>query len=124
MADYSEFLKIDGVVMPIPSTYKVEIEDLSSEATGRTLDGIMHKDVVATKASIECSWKKLSWVDAAKLLGAIDGKSQIRLSYVDPRVPNSILTGNFYVGKRSTPVLNLNDSERTWSDISFTFIQI
>ena len=122
--DYSTFLKVDGVTMPIPTTYKFDIEDLSSEATGRTLDGIMHKDVVSTKAYIECSWKKASWQDAATLLNAIDGKTQIVLNYVDPRVPNQILQGDFYVGKRGGVALNLKDSQRTWQDISFTFIQI
>ena len=122
--DYSTFLKVDGTVLPIPSDYKFEIEDLSSEATGRTLDGIMHKDVVSTKAYIECTWKKASWEDASTLLNAIDGKTQVRLTYVDPRVPNQILQGNFYVGKRGGTALNLNDQDRTWEDISFTFIQI
>lgn len=122
--DYSRFLKVDGIALPIPSTYNFDIEDLSSAATGRTLDGIMHKDVVSTKAYIECSWKKLSWDDAATILNAVDGKPQFVLDYVDPRVPNQILRGDFYVGKRGGVALNLNDANRTWQDISFTFIQI
>lgn len=122
--DYSRFLKVDGIALPIPSTYKFDMEDLSSAATGRTLDGIMHKDVVSTKAYIECSWKKLSWEDAATVLNAIDGKPQFVLDYVDPRVPNQILRNDFYVGKRGGVALNIQDPEQAWEDISFTFIQI
>ena len=81
--------KIDGVSIPTPSSYKFNVEDLSSEATGRTLDGIMHKDVVAVKDYYECSWKKLSWTEAATLLNAIDGKQQVQFTHADPRVPNN-----------------------------------
>lgn len=122
--DFSEFLKVDGTTLPIPSAYNFDIEDLSSEATGRTLDGIMHKDVVGVKVYIQCSWKKLSWQDASTVLMSIDGKTQVTLNYVDPRVPNQILQGQFYVGKRGGVALNVNDPNRTWQDISFTFIQI
>lgn len=120
----SDFLKVDGVALPTPSTYKFSMEDLSSEATGRTLDGIMHKDVVATKDYYDCTWKKCSWEDAATILNATNGKTKVSLTYVDPRVPNRVLVNDFYIGKRSGAALNINDPNRAWSDISLTFIRI
>ena len=116
--------QIDGVVIPTPSEYSYNEEDLSSEQTGRTLDGTMHKDVVATKQYYDCKWNKLSWTDAATLLSAVAGKTQVVLTYADPKTAGSFITGNFYIGQRSAKALNLRDENNTWGDISFQFIQI
>jgi len=116
--------KINGVAIPTPSTYEYSIEDLSSEETGRTLDGVMHKDVVATKDTYTCSWKRLSWADTATLMNAIDGKTKVTFTHADPRVSNSFVTGDFYIGQRGGAALNLNDAKKTWEKITFTFIRI
>lgn len=116
--------RINGVVIPTPSTYEFDVEDLSSEETGRTLDGVMHKDVVAVKDTYTCTWNKLSWEDTAKLLNAINAKSKFDFTYVDPRKPNKWLTNKFYVGARTGAALNITDPERTWSKISFKFIRV
>ena len=115
---------VDGVALPTPDEYKPGIEDLSSEATGRTLDGQMHKDVVDIKDYYEFTWKKLSWVDAAKVFNAVDGKTEVTLTYVDPRKPFMWLSNKFYVGKRTCAALNINDPVNTWKDISLTFTRI
>lgn len=124
MAIAKKPFKIDGAIIPTPSEYTFDVEDLSSEQTGRTLDGVMHKDVVAVKDTYTCTWKKLSWQDAAKLLKAIDGKSKFTFTHADPRVPDKFITGTFYVGKRSVVAMNLRDNEHTWKDIKMTFIRI
>lgn len=116
--------KIDGNPIPTPSEYGFDIEDLSSEKSGRTLDGVMHKDVVAIKDYYTCTWKKLSWTDVAQLLLLVDGKTKVKLTYVDPRYPNRLLVNDFYVGKRSGKANNLNNPKNTWRDITFQFIRI
>lgn len=116
--------KIDGVAIPTPSTYEAGIEDLSSEQTGRTLDGVMHKDVVAVKDYYSCTWKVLSWEDIATILNAINAKPSFELTYADPRVPNRFITNTFYVGERTTPALNLADPKKTWKDLTLKFIRI
>ena len=115
---------IDGVAMPTPTEYKFGIEDLSSEKSGRTLDGVMHKDVVAVKDYYECIWKHLSWNDAATILNAVDGKRKVRLTYVDPRKPNRWPTNDFYVGKRSGSAKNIRNLKNTWGDITLQFTRI
>ena len=115
---------VDGVALPTPDEYKPGIEDLSSEATGRTLDGVMHKDVVDIKDYYEFSWKSLSWVDAATVFNAVDGKTEVTLVYADPRRPFAWLSNRFYVGKRSCAALNLNDPVHTWKDVTLTFTRI
>lgn len=116
--------KIDGYTIPTPSEYNFDIEDLSSEATGRTLDGKMHKDVVATKDYYTCTWKTLSWEDTANLLRLVDGKTKVSVTLFDPRTPGAVMVKDFYVGKRSGKANNLNNSKNTWKDVTFQFIRI
>lgn len=116
--------KIDNVTIPTPTEYGFSAEDLSSEQTGRTLDGVMHKDVVAVKDTYTCTWKKVSWANAALLLKAIDGKTKVNFTHADPRVPDTFITGKFYVGKRDCKANNLRDTENAWADVTFSFIRI
>ena len=116
--------KIDGTAIPTPSEYGFDIEDLSSEKSGRTLDGIMHKDVVAVKDIYTCTWKKLGWVETAALLRIVDGKTKVTLTYLDPRYPNELKVNKFYVGKRQGKANNLNNPTNTWKDVTFQFIRI
>lgn len=120
----SQPFKIDGVAIPTPSEYGFDIEDLSSEESGRTLDGVMHKDVIDVKDYYTCTWKSLGWEETAQLLNLVNGKTRIVLTYVDPRYPNRVLVNNFYVGKRSGKANNLNNSNNTWKDVTFQFIRI
>ena len=117
--------KIDGVTIPNPTECKYGEEDLSTQGvTGRTLDGVMHKDVVAVKDTYECTWKRLSWDNAAILLGAVKGKTKVRFTHADPIRPNTMVTGYFYVGKREATVNNLRKPSSAWKDIKMTFIEI
>lgn len=114
--------KIDGIAIPAPTDYEYSEEDVSSENTGRTLDGVMHKDVVAVKDYYPCKWGRLSWEDAATLLNAVHGKTQVLFTHVDPKVPNRYVTDTFYIGKRTCRIKNLNN--KIWSDVTMTFIKI
>jgi hypothetical protein len=125
MAIANKPFKIDGVAIPTPTEYKYSEEDLSTQAaTGRTLDGIMHKDVVAVKTTYECSWKNLSWTEAAQLLSAVRGKTKVRFTHADPTHPNEFITGYFYIGKREGLGNNLRKPANAWKDIKMTFIEI
>lgn len=115
---------VDGITLPTPDEYKPGIEDLSSDETGRTLDGTMHKDVVAVKDYYEFVWKSVSWETAAKILNAVDGKTSVQLTYADPRYPNRFLRNKFYVGKRACSANNLNDPVHTWKDLTLQFTRI
>ena len=127
MARTDRPFKVDGVSIPTPTSYKPGIEDLSSDATGRTLDGVMHKDVVAVKAYYQCTWKKLSWNDAATLINAVSGKAKVQFTHADPRYPGEWRTGWFYIGKKDLGALDLSQptsSRLNWTDINMQFTEI
>lgn len=116
--------KINGVTIPTPTEYTFEIDDLSSDQSGRTLDGVMHKDVVAVKDVYTCIWKRLSWQEASQLLALVNGKTRLTLTYYDPRRPDQPLVNDFYVGKRTGKANNLQNPRNTWRDVTFQFIRI
>jgi len=118
-------IRIDGVLVPTPSTYNFDIEDLSTEGvTGRTLDGIMHKDVVDVKDYYTVTWKHLSWEQMSLILTLVNGKEQMEVTIIDPMRPNTYVTKSFYVGKRSGKLQNLNNPVSMWADLSLQFIRI
>lgn len=123
MAISNDPFKIDGVTIPTPTDYKFSEEDLSSENTGRTLDGVMHKDVVSVKDTYACVWKKLDWETAAIIMNAVHGKTKVNFTHADPKVPNTMVTSEFYIGKRECNAINLRAPGK-WSEISMTFIRI
>lgn len=123
MIDIKPF-KIDGVTVPTPSDYDFGIEDLSSEETGRTLDGVMHKDVVDWKDYYTCTWENLSWQETANLLTLVNGKTEAMITYANPMIPDQMVTEKFYIGKRSGKAGNLRDSKHAWKKITFQLIRI
>lgn len=125
MARSDRPFKIDNTSIPTPTTYEPSIEDLSSEETGRlALTGEMTKDVIAVKDSYKCTWRRLSWADNALIMNLIDGKKKVSFTYADPRVPDTWLTNDFYVGQRTCAALDLSDTNRSWTGLSITFIRI
>ena len=53
-----EILNIDGVALPAPSAYKVQLSDLDSSGTGRTEDGVLVRERVrggVAKISASCT---------------------------------------------------------------------
>ena len=49
----------NGHVLKTPSEYSTNFADLSSEETGRSLDGTAFKDIVAQKESFDVTWWSL-----------------------------------------------------------------
>lgn len=116
--------KIDGVEIPFPSSFTVNIEDISSKDSGRILNGDAYKDIVATKVTLEMSWQVLKWEECASILNAVEGKDEMEVTYPDPRIPFVYTTKLFYVGGRKNPALSLIDGKVRWRGTAFNLIQI
>lgn len=114
---------VDGVKLPVPSRYEWAEEDISSSATGRTLDAVMHKDVVAVKRYYTLTWDALSWEDAAIITNAVSGKTKATFTFLDPRRPNQISSGMFYIGKRDGAGVNFA-SATPWTETKMQFTEI
>ncbi len=115
-------MKIQGVTIPTPSTLTWGIADLSSEESGRTLDGKSHKDIIASKVTLQCSWANLTGVQAAGLLQKVVPYAYRNVTYLDP-MNNAETTKSFYTGDKSAPVKTYALGDTVYSTVSFNFIE-
>lgn len=99
-------LRVDGKVIPDPSSMNWSIQDVSDKDTGRTMDAKMHKKLVAAKRKLELSWPAANTSDAAIILQAFDStKSEFfSVTYWDA-MDGKMETRRFYRGDANAPVL-------------------
>lgn len=114
--------KVNGTDMPCPSKCEVGYQDISASDSGRTLDGLMHKEKVGQKVKLDLEWKGVSDADASTILLAFDPE-YVDITYHDTKT-NSILTKNFYTGDRKASTYWWNDDgEFTYLSVAFNVIE-
>lgn len=114
--------KVNGTDMPCPSKCEVGYQDISAPDSGRTLDGLMHKEKVGQKVKLDLEWKGVSDADASTILLAFDPE-YVDITYHDTKT-NSILTKNFYTGDRKASTYWWNDDgEFTYLSVAFNVIE-
>lgn len=91
----------NGNTIKTPSEYDWTRPDLSSEETGRSLDGTAYKDLVAVKRTLQVTWWSLK--DSGEAFTTVNMLAMIKagifgtLSYPDPSSATNI-TKTFYTG--------------------------
>lgn len=118
-----QILKINDTILKTPADVTWSLQDLSSPDTGRTLDGVMHKDRVAQKVKLTCKWPAMSTVDASTLLKAVNASVNFQLTYFDVQ-ENANRTATFYVGDRSAPYLWIREDSKMVENVAFDFIEV
>ena len=106
-----DILVIDGVAMPTPNEYKVQLSDLDSSGTGRTEDGILVRERVrGGVAKISVSWAALSTADCARVLNATAPDSmQVQYFFGEMR------TARMYAGDRTADLKAARDGRAVWA---------
>ncbi len=95
------FFKINGTAVKTPQGCTWSLQDLSSDDSGRTLDGIMHKDIVAQKRKLVCKWSAMTWQECSVITNFMKNKGvEVSLTYPDIMAGNYI-TKVFYTGDMS-----------------------
>lgn len=115
-------LKINGIPVKDPSSFTWDLYDLSSEESGRTVDGIAHKDVIGQKRTLSCQWDNLTWDEASSLLKVVNTKIFFPVEYPDA-MSGVRETRTFYVGDRHAPVYMWTEGKRIFASVSFNFIE-
>lgn len=113
-------IKINGVQIPTPSSYRVGIMDISGNAE-RTASGLMVRDIIATKRKIELSWNYLSQEDVSKILNLVSG-AFFKVEYIDPQ-DNTVKTGIFYAGDRTVEALDYRNGRIRYQNLKFNLIE-
>ncbi len=113
-----DILTIDGVALPAPNEYKVQLSDLDSSDTGRTEDGVMMRNRVrAGIAKISASWAALSTADCAKILNATAPES-FAVSYFF----GEMRTARMYAGDRTANLKAAREGQAVW-DVEVNLIE-
>lgn len=111
---------VDGIGLS-PSTFKCTIQDISSPESGRTQDGLMHKDVVAVKRKIDLGFNG-SNPEAAKKILSCFRPTYVSVTYPDPESGLNE-TRTFYTGDKSTDIKIWTVGNKRYSSITFNIIE-
>ncbi len=112
-------IKIDGVIIPTPSTYQIGIMDLSKAE--RVASGDIVIERIATKRKIELSWRYLKKEELSTLLKRVSPVF-FSVEYLDPET-DDIKTGTFYCGDRTTQSIDYRNGVMRYKDIRFNLIE-
>jgi len=115
-------MKIQGVTYKTPSSLTWGYSDLSSEESGRTLDRLSHKDIIASKVKLDCSWSNPNATETMALLQAVCPYAYRNITYLDP-MTNTEVTKEFYTGDKKAPVKTYALGSAIYSDVSFNFVE-
>lgn len=112
-------LKINGVDIPAPSDYIVDIMDISKAE--RNAAGVMVIDRIATKRKIQLSWKYLTREKLSQILKLVSPVF-FNVEYIDPQ-DNGRKTGMFYCGDRTAAALDYKNGVIRYKDVKFNLIE-
>ncbi|CAM2948845.1 DUF6711 domain-containing protein [Hathewaya histolytica] len=113
-------LKINGLTIVAPKSFKVSINDLDGETT-RNARGDLIRDRIAVKRKLECEWGPLKDNEISNLLKVVTSV-YFSVEYPDP-VEGKRLSKTFYVGDRSAPMYFVKDGVPLWQGLSMNFIE-
>lgn len=113
-------LKINGVIVIAPKSFKPDIDDIDGESN-RNAKGDLIRDRIATKRVLSCEWGPLTMAECSTLLQAVKDV-YFTVNYPDP-MEGAFITKTFYVGKRTAPALVYKDGQITWRGLSMNFIE-
>ena len=88
--------KVNNVDCPTPSEFGWSLQDVSAADSGRTQDGLMHKNMVTRKEKIQLSWYAPKPDKAAQILQMFLPE-YFEVTYRSP-LTNTVTTKVFYRG--------------------------
>lgn len=113
--------KINGVDMRrfiVQNGIKWQRNDLDGSNAGRTMDGIMHRERVASKIRLDITCLPLSSSDAYIVLNTIYPE-YVEVEYTDPMYGPVIKT----MYSNNTPATYINTVTDMWEGIAFPLIE-
>ena len=118
-------LVVDGVdILPYVAHQGIKWQrnDLDSPEAGRTLDGVMHRGRVASKARLDIVCRPLRSDEASIVLNSIYPE-YITVKYTDP-MEGLVVKTMYSNNTPATHMLLQSDGTEWWHDISFPLIEI
>lgn len=113
-------LKINGVAIPDPSEFSVDIMDIDEETT-RNAKGELIRNRIAVKRKLNCQWPSCGNAEMSIILKAVKN-AFFQVEYPDP-MEGKRLTKTFYVGDRQMPMYSEVNGITQWEGLSMNFIE-
>lgn len=110
--DFTKYVKLEGGI-------KLDINDLDSDDSGRTMDGVMWRTVIAKKRQIDVQCVPLTWPRLSALSAAV-APTFISVTYPDT---GGNITKTFYGTKISATLSRRRGDTCEWDKISFTLTE-
>lgn len=117
----SYVLKADGVVLPIPSSYKISYEVLDKDS-GRNANGDMVRNILGTKVKIQCVFPMYKEESVFRSLLNVIKNPRLNIEYYDIRA-DSYLTKTFYPSTPTPEVYTLSDGKLVSQELAINFIE-
>jgi len=114
-------LKVDGVFIPDPSELQWGLQSVSASNAGRTMDGLMHVNLVTRKRKLELKWSGVDFDATSEILKAVNPE-KFEVTYFD-NLNNRNETRTFYVGDRTSMVKSYVEGYRR-CDVAFNIIEV
>lgn len=118
-----QILKVNDTILKTPADVTWSLQDLSSPDSGRTLDGVMHKDRIAQKVKLSCKWPAMPTSEASILLKNVNSQVNFSLTYFDV-MQDENRTATFYVGDRASNYKWIMTNNKMVESISFDFVEV
>jgi len=119
------YLSIGGVDITkyiAENGFKRTRNDIDGWNAGRTLDGVMHRDRVATKIKLEITTTRMTKNELSVILNAIYPVN-VSVTYDDPR--EGRVTKTMYSNNNPAVCFCVNtDGVEIWDSISFPLIEV
>lgn len=100
---------------------KWQRSDLDSEEAGRTLDGVMHRDRVASKRRLDVTLRPVTTSEASTILSAI-APEWVSVTFTDPETGSDV-TKTMYSNNIPATYCVKKGSVDYWSGITFPLIE-
>ena len=104
---------------------KFTYNDLDAPDSGRTLDGVMHRGKIGSKAKIEFKCWPLTPTQAASVLRALESQYVSVTTNIDPR-SGGYATYTMYNSTRPVTafVFDKKTGEGRWEDLSVSLVEV
>jgi hypothetical protein len=119
----SAVFKIDGTDYTkriVEGGIKWARNDLDSQESGRTLDGVMHRTRIASKIKLTISCMRMTTSQIQALNTAL-APAFIKVTYLDPI--NGVITKIFYGSSVEATTQIVQDGETYWEGTTFDLIE-
>lgn len=114
-------LKVNWKFIPDPSELQWGLQSVSASNAGRTMDGLMHVNLVTRKRKLELKWSGVDFDATSEILKAVNDET-FKVTYFD-NLNNRNETRTFYVGDRTSMVKSYVEGYRR-CDVAFNIIEV